>query len=201
MKRRLILLVTTFLSLSTLGGCGFAGIDSWEKPVKIEDIKAQVLTQDSYDPTSMYVEITSFKNIQGFSYELFKLQLNETNPIISPISAYLALTLTGCGARGETLEEFKQQFERQARSFPWGYTLQELKLIEQDPNSNSRLRMNLEQARNVIKNYVINTLGAGASQELQESLSEVWEQKIGSNFTNLSFFLIRPFSLPLSFGI
>ena len=98
---------------------------------------------------------------------------------------FLKIDVEGTGL---TLEEFKQQFERQARSFPWGYTLQELKLLEQDPDSNSRLRMNLEQARNVIKNYVINTLGAGASQELQESLSEVWEQKIGSNFTNLSFF-------------
>ena len=43
-----------------------------------------------------------------FSHALLAESLPETNPVLSPVSAYLALGMTGLGAAGETLTEFEQ---------------------------------------------------------------------------------------------
>ena len=50
--------------------------------------------------------IESYQHVQQFGYRLFSQQLNNQNPLISPVSAYLALTMAGCGADGATREEF-----------------------------------------------------------------------------------------------
>ncbi len=50
--------------------------------------------------------IESYQPVQQFGYRLFSQQLNNQNPLISPVSAYLALTMAGCGADGATREEF-----------------------------------------------------------------------------------------------
>lgn len=42
-----------------------------------------------------------------FSYNMLKENLNETNPVLSPMSAYLAMGMVGLGAKGETLTEFE----------------------------------------------------------------------------------------------
>ena len=46
--------------------------------------------------------------LQKFSHELFTYNMAENNPVLSPISAYLALSLAGVGAEGETGEEFQR---------------------------------------------------------------------------------------------
>ena len=42
-----------------------------------------------------------------FSYNMLKENLNETNQVLSPMSAYLAMGMVGLGAKGETLTEFE----------------------------------------------------------------------------------------------
>lgn len=42
-----------------------------------------------------------------FSYHMLKENLSETNPVLSPMSAYLAMGMVGLGAKGETLTEFE----------------------------------------------------------------------------------------------
>lgn len=48
----------------------------------------------------------SYESVQKFSYRLFAQNLNEKNPVLSPVSAFLALSMAGCGAYGMTKEEF-----------------------------------------------------------------------------------------------
>ena len=43
-----------------------------------------------------------------FSYKMLKENINDTNPVLSPLSAYLAMGMVGLGAEGETLVEFQQ---------------------------------------------------------------------------------------------
>ncbi len=62
------------------------------------------------------VDVQKDGNIQDFSYVLFEKGMEETNPVLSPVSAYLALALTGEGARGETLQEFEQVFGKDMSS-------------------------------------------------------------------------------------
>lgn len=47
---------------------------------------------------------------EDFSYQLFKGNLSETNPVMSPVSAYFAMSMVGAGANGQTRDEFHQVF-------------------------------------------------------------------------------------------
>lgn len=42
-----------------------------------------------------------------FSHQLFGETIEETNPVLSPVSAYLAMGMAGLGAKGDTLAEFE----------------------------------------------------------------------------------------------
>lgn len=51
-----------------------------------------------------------------FSYALFQEKIEEKNPVLSPVSAYLALGMTELGARGDTLTEFEQVLGKEAQT-------------------------------------------------------------------------------------
>lgn len=42
-----------------------------------------------------------------FSHRLFEENMNENNPVLSPVSAYLAMGMVGLGAKNATLDEFQ----------------------------------------------------------------------------------------------
>lgn len=50
--------------------------------------------------------IDSYAAIQNFGYNLFRESLTDENPVLSPVSAYLALSMAGMGADGNTRTEF-----------------------------------------------------------------------------------------------
>lgn len=52
--------------------------------------------------------IDSYAPVQKFSYELLLQNLGESNPVLSPVSAYLAVSMAGLGAEGETYKEFQE---------------------------------------------------------------------------------------------
>ncbi len=111
MKKRFVSVV--LLTMVLLTGCAgsdvqqLTGMDAKvvEKPVqKQEPISGK-------EPVNVVVEpvdvVEGYEALQNFSYELFEQNIEETNPVLSPVSAYLAMALTGAGARGETLTEFQ----------------------------------------------------------------------------------------------
>lgn len=49
---------------------------------------------------------SSYEALQRFSYELMLENMNEVNPVLSPVSAYLAMGMIGMGAEGATKQEF-----------------------------------------------------------------------------------------------
>lgn len=49
----------------------------------------------------------SYEALQQFSRRLMLENMEEANPLLSPVSAYLALGMVGMGARGETMQEFQ----------------------------------------------------------------------------------------------
>lgn len=53
-----------------------------------------------------YAEKPAFSAAQEFGRALFANSLSETNPVQSPVSAYLAMALAGEGAKGRTAQEF-----------------------------------------------------------------------------------------------
>ena len=63
--------------------------------------------QTSIESSNNY-SIDTYRSVQDFGFALFKENMNETNPILSPVSVYIALTMVGNGAEGNTKQEFLQ---------------------------------------------------------------------------------------------
>ena len=76
--------------------------------IQNEILYSENLTENLDTQICIDYSIKSFESVQKFSYELFKQNLEETNPVLSPVSAYLALGMAGTGAKGATLSEFQQ---------------------------------------------------------------------------------------------
>lgn len=51
---------------------------------------------------------TSVKSVQKFGYGLMEQYLEEKNPVMSPVSAYVMLSMVGNGAKGTTKKEFEK---------------------------------------------------------------------------------------------
>ena len=64
------------------------------------------LTDDLGIEVCIDYEIDSYAPVQDFSYRLFKENIDSENPVLSPISAYLALSMAAEGASGDTEKEF-----------------------------------------------------------------------------------------------
>lgn len=127
MKKKLISAVCTGALLTgLLTGCGGASVDLPKEGTVdigeekggiggvIEDIfgntmevKAENLTENLGTAMNLDYSIDSYAPVQNFSYRLFQANMEEENPVLSPISAYLALGMAGTGAKGVTLMEFQ----------------------------------------------------------------------------------------------
>lgn len=81
-----------------------------EKIKETEDIQkemtAEKLTGKNEKNISIDYSIDSYKVLQEFSRDLFGYNIDEKNPVLSPVSAYMALALAGSGAKGETKTAF-----------------------------------------------------------------------------------------------
>ncbi len=55
--------------------------------------------------TDIIGPIDSYEPVINFSYEFLEQNIEDTNPVLSPVSAYLALSMVGIGADGVTREE------------------------------------------------------------------------------------------------
>lgn len=53
-------------------------------------------------------EQTDMQSVQQFGYKLLEQYLTEKNPVMSPASAYVMLSMAGNGAKGTTLKEFQK---------------------------------------------------------------------------------------------
>lgn len=64
-------------------------------------------TKDAFTPAiEQNQEASAYNSIQDFSYDLFAQTMNTTNPVLSPVSAYLTLSMASLGADGDTKAEF-----------------------------------------------------------------------------------------------
>lgn len=99
MKKKGIKVVTMALVVGmTLSAC--AGSTHYDDMELTSDVKSVVC----FD-TEVY-ERDGFTAVQEFGLSLLKEQFEETNPVVSPVSAYIALAMTGDGADGNTRQEF-----------------------------------------------------------------------------------------------
>ena len=82
-----------------LAGCSISGSS---------EILTSETTQGVADVISVVEEPVADEDAMWiFSYNMLKENLDETNPVLSPMSAYLAMGMVGLGAKGDTLAEFE----------------------------------------------------------------------------------------------
>lgn len=70
------------------------------------EMKITDLTDNTAVGVCIDYNIESYENIQKFGYDLLAQNIQDNNPVLSPVSAYLALSMAGCGADGTTKDEF-----------------------------------------------------------------------------------------------
>ena len=68
--------------------------------------KVENLTEKVTQEICIDYAIQSYEDVQNFGYKLFAQNISGRNPVLSPVSAYLALSMAGCGADGATADEF-----------------------------------------------------------------------------------------------
>lgn len=64
------------------------------------------LTGQTAKAVTIDYNIESYESVRKFGYDLLAQNIQDNNPVLSPVSAYLALSMAGCGADGTTREEF-----------------------------------------------------------------------------------------------
>lgn len=111
-KRGLFVAIAVFAAVFVFSACArkveklSAVPEPEEKEKNNMELESTSLTETTAQGVCIDYVIESYKNIQKFAYDLFAQQIDSENPVISPVSAYLALSMAGCGADGTTKEEF-----------------------------------------------------------------------------------------------
>ncbi|MCM1119806.1 MAG: serpin family protein [bacterium] len=77
------------------------------EPDALADIVEPTRTQMTQEPVWDRQDTASYEALQRFSQQLMSVNMDGDNPLLSPVSAYLALGMVGMGARGDTLQEFQ----------------------------------------------------------------------------------------------
>lgn len=77
-----------------------------ERKMESETVELTTLTGQTAQGVTIDYNVDSYKSVQNFGHDLLVQCIQDKNPVLSPVSAYLALSMAGCGADGTTREEF-----------------------------------------------------------------------------------------------
>ena len=100
------------VSAITLAGCLMLSgvLSGCNKGIHGPETNVDELTANPQAVVCLDGTEADYNQVAEFSFDLFDESLNETNPVISPVSAYIAMGMTGAGAAGVTQEEFSTIF-------------------------------------------------------------------------------------------
>lgn len=112
-KRNMLLFVSVMLIAGQLCSCAGSGKAELLTPSEKSGQETEVLSEEEdmeaeKGQEEMSEQINMDGSLWSFSHRLLQENLEEVNPVLSPVSAYLALGMTGLGAKGETLEAFEE---------------------------------------------------------------------------------------------
>ena len=147
MRRRTVLSLFAMVIAGTLVGCGGHpnGEDTDGQYIDDESrsdagsrlVSVEVdLSGEGTQALGDWKDENGIRMVQEFSRELFLRSMDQQNPVLSPVSAYLAMAMAGSGAAGETLTEFHEVMgaEFEAASEAMMHTL---------PQDGERLRVSI----------------------------------------------------------
>lgn len=88
---------------------------------------------------------------------------------------------------GDGPKTFYEEYTMASKNFPWGYTKRDIDFAIQ-MGKESEIYQQLEEAKRKIKDFIRNTLCAGASPDLIKAVDSVWRSTIGSGISGIAFF-------------
>ncbi len=95
MMKKGMIAISAAITAAVLSGCASRSSEDPDSPAAVNpDSEAAVQVIESYE------------RLQRFGYDLFAQNIQDQNPVLSPVSAYLALSIAGSGADSATREEF-----------------------------------------------------------------------------------------------
>ena len=109
MKKRIVSMIFGGVILtSAFSGCG--AVDSAEElTAQVQENTVASVTVEEAVNEEVFCDVASDEAaVRAFSRELFLCGMEQENPVLSPVSAYLALAMAGSGAAGETQKEFEE---------------------------------------------------------------------------------------------
>ena len=107
MKKNFIMASLTILSSAIFSRGGHIAAKAAEPIIDAQTVSTDQDRENERDtPAVNATTDLTIKDIQNFSYQFFAQNLDSENPVLSPVSAYLALSMAGLGAEGTTQEEF-----------------------------------------------------------------------------------------------
>lgn len=118
MRRKNIFVISAIMAAACLAGaCGktdrengqgeaAANGEKGKDQVTSEMTKVTNLSGQTAQGVTIDYNIESYESVQRFGYDLLAQCIQDQNPVLSPVSAYLALSMAGCGADKTTREEF-----------------------------------------------------------------------------------------------
>lgn len=109
MKKRKILTTLLIGSMlaGMLAGCGVGSSSTLLTEKESESSKQEQNPAEAVVTPIVSDPVSDEDAMWTFSYNMLKENLTDTNPVLSPMSAYLAMGMVGLGAKGDTLTEFE----------------------------------------------------------------------------------------------
>ena len=146
MKKRkgVAALLAVSMLTGVLTGCSNGGqselLTSTEGVIYCED-KTPAVSESAVNKEP----VTNEDVMWTFSYNMLKENLNESNPVLSPMSAYLAMGMVGLGAKGDTLTEFENVMGKGLQNTA-GTLMQELPTWLNDTHEEKKSVLNVANA-------------------------------------------------------
>ena len=118
--KTMLLSAAMLSSVCLLGGC--AGSEAKEETILYQqeppkETQPTIQTSAKEEPLPVKIDKDaddkaeiSYDALKEFSYKLFAQNMEEENPVLSPVSAYMALSMAGLGAENNTKAEFASVF-------------------------------------------------------------------------------------------
>ena len=118
--KTMLLSAAMLSSVCLLGGC--AGSEAKEETILYQqeppkETQPTIQTSAKEEPLPVKTDKDaddkaeiSYDALKEFSYRLFAQNMEEENPVLSPVSAYMALSMAGLGAENNTKAEFASVF-------------------------------------------------------------------------------------------
>ncbi len=118
--KTMLLSAVMLSAVCVLGGCADSGTNEMyvlyqQEPPRETDLTVPATVEEESvtnktDTEDDDTEEISYDTLNEFSYKLFAENMEEENPVLSPVSAYMALSMAGLGAENHTKEEFASVF-------------------------------------------------------------------------------------------